>query len=104
MIFLVRSAAYPPRSRHLRAIDGSPAHITTTPARSEAAAGMTAGGLDKADVVASMFDNVTKCMQDNAALLRRLHASGALLSTAEGKDAAKRKRAATKEEKVVRMT
>ena len=51
-----------------------------------------------------MFDNVTKCMQDNAALLRRLHASGALLSTAEGKDAAKRKRAATKEEKVVRMT
>ena len=65
---------------------------------------MTAGGLDKADVVASMFDNVTKCMQDNAASLRRLHASGALLSTAEGKDAAKRKRAATKEEKVVRMT
>ena len=65
---------------------------------------MTAGGLDKADVVASMFDNVTKCMQDNAALLRRLHASGALLSTAEGMDAAKRKRAATKEEKVVRMT
>ena len=65
---------------------------------------MTAGALDKADVVASMFDNVTKCMQDNAALLRRLHASGGLLSTAEGKDAAKRKRAATKEEKVVRMT
>ena len=64
---------------------------------------MTAGGLDKADVVASMFDNVTKCMQHNAASLRRLHASGALLSTAEGKAAAKRKRAATKEEKVLRM-
>ena len=86
----------PPSSRDRR-ITGK------TPARSEAAAGMTAGALDKADVVASMFDNVTKCMQDNAALLRRLHASGGLLSTAEGKDAAKRKRAATKEEKVLRM-
>ena len=33
--------------------------------------GMPAG--DKADVVASMFDNVAKCMADNAALLRQLH-------------------------------
>ena len=100
MIFEVRSAAYPPPAAAIFA--RSTDHRQHT-ARTGAAAGMTAGGLDKADVVASMFDNVTKCMQDNAALLRRLHASGGLLSTAEGKDAAKRKRAATKEEKVLRM-
>ena len=69
---------------------------------------MTAGAFDKADVVASMFDNVAKCMVDNAALLRQLHSraeSGALPgpSTAEGKASAKRKRAATKEEKVLRI-
>ena len=69
---------------------------------------MTAGAFDKADVVASMFENVAKCMVDNAALLRQLYGraeSGALPgpSTAEGKASAKRKRAATKEEKVLRM-
>ena len=69
---------------------------------------MPADAFDKADVVASMFDNVAKCMADNAALLRQLHGraeSGALPgpSAAEGKASAKRQRAATKEEKVLRM-
>ena len=93
---------------HARAFTGFRASPVSPPSAKADPPGMTAGAFDKADVVASMFENVAKCMVDNAALLRQLYGraeSGALPgpSTAEGKASAKRKRAATKEEKVLRM-